>query len=258
LIVVSSGTSGAGTTCIATSLALALAQAGRRTVLVDADLDGAKATSLLQAQPVHSVADVLSGRILAREALVETCGSLRLLGGLWGSSLILDCPPAALQRLIEQLRVLDATDCVVIDVGSGRSHVVCDFWQAADLVVAVTTPHDTALLNTYSAIKVFGRNAQDENVHLVVNQAANHKVAGDVADRLIESAQRYLQRRIRHLGWMPYDAEVALACRERSPFLLRSADGPASQAIMQMAQALDAMLPRVGGEQRASAALVAA
>jgi MinD-like ATPase involved in chromosome partitioning or flagellar assembly len=57
---------------------------------------------------------------------------------------------------------------------------------------------------------------------------------------------------------MPYDAEVALACRERSPFLLRSADGPASQAIMQMAQALDAMLPRVGGEQRASAALVAA
>lgn len=238
LIVVSSGAPGEGATCIATNLALALNMAGHRTVLVDADLDGAAATALCRVQPELSVADVLSGRCTAVDAIVKTSHGLQLLGGLWGSSLILDCTPSSQLRLIEQLRQLPSTDCVVIDVGCGRSHVVSDFWQAADLVLAVTTPDNESLVNTYSAIKVFGGRVAPRDLRVIVNRAANPALAHDVTRRLTASAKQFLDRTVRHLGSLPFDGEVELASRERIPYLKRTPQSPASVAIMQIASAL--------------------
>jgi flagellar biosynthesis protein FlhG len=60
-IAVTSGKGGVGKTTIATNLALALARADHRTLLLDADLGMANVDILLGIQPEFTLLDVISG-----------------------------------------------------------------------------------------------------------------------------------------------------------------------------------------------------
>src|SRR3989304_1863508 len=103
LLVVAGGKGGVGTTTLAVNLAVALAQRGRRTVLVDADPDTADAAILCRLPEHHTVADVLASRRSIAEALQPGPGGIRVLAGAWGLGTVWDCPPAAQQQLVEQL-----------------------------------------------------------------------------------------------------------------------------------------------------------
>src|SRR3989304_8316814 len=79
LLVVAGGKGGVGTTTLAVNLAVALAQRGRRTVLVDADPDTADAAILCRLPEHHTVADVLAPRRAPAEALQPVPGGRRVL-----------------------------------------------------------------------------------------------------------------------------------------------------------------------------------
>lgn len=240
LIVVSGGAPDVGATAIAANLALALATSGKQTVLVDADLDEAAATTLCGATGGPTIVDVLADQIGVADALCETQHGLRVLPGLWGSGLILNHSPAMLSRLIEQLQSLERVDCVVIDVGSARSHVVSDFWHAADLVLVVAMPTSESLVSAYSAIKVFGRGCERKDVRLIVNRADGAGTAEAISARLSASAERFLQRGVPLAAWLPRDSHVERAGREQTLFLTRDSASPASQALAQLASRIGA------------------
>ena len=84
LVVVTSGKGGAGTTTTAVNLAVASAQTGWRTVLVDADCRGGDAAILCGIQERYTLADVQAGRRTVREALQPAPGGVQLLPGAWG------------------------------------------------------------------------------------------------------------------------------------------------------------------------------
>lgn len=153
VISVGGGKGGVGKSLVAVSLAVYLAQLGRRVVLVDADPTGANLHLLVGAdrgaiQALPEAADASLDRSLA---LTDVAG-LRLLtvssdpgesGGL---------KSARKARMLMQLREVAADD-VVIDVGPGAGASTMDLFLAADIGVLVTVPEPAAIETTYRFVR---------------------------------------------------------------------------------------------------------
>lgn len=212
-IVVTGGKGGVGATTVAINLAGALAQQGRRTVLVDA-APNADAAQLLGVAVNRgmSLEDVLCGAITAPEALLEGPAGVSLLAGHWAAEWALDRSPRSLDRLIEQLQSLSGlADALVVDSGSGVNRWTRALWRQAGFALLVTTPDDVAVMDSYATIKrclPAGENRDEHiDIRLLVNACHDAATATDVQNRLAASCRRFLGHAIgrapslpRHIG----------------------------------------------------------
>jgi flagellar biosynthesis protein FlhG len=239
MIVVAGGKGGVGTTTIAVNLAIALARDGRRTVLVDADLERADASKLCQVDDTYTITDVLAGRRTVHEALTRGPGGIQMLPGAWSSGGAADCSEASQQRLLAQLKGLGAhADFVILDVGSGANRVIGQFWQAAENVLLITTPDVMSIMDTYAAVKILCGGGAMPALRSVVNFAPDVATADDVHQRLARACRRFLGLRVTSAGHVPCDARVTAAAGACQPFLVEHPATAAALCLDQLAQVL--------------------
>ncbi len=178
LVAVGGGKGGVGKTLVAANLAAALAQAGRRVVAVDTDLEGANLHTVLGVgAPRVSLADYVAKREPdLRKLLVDTpIPGLRLIAGTHGH---LGAPqPRSFRRvaLLGELRKLPA-DFVLVDLGAGTHPSVMDYFLVGDDGILVLTPEPTSVENAYSFLRAaFYRRLRlamtSESARKLVNQA---------------------------------------------------------------------------------------
>ena len=155
LVAVGGGKGGVGKTLVVANLAAALAQAGRRVVAVDTDLEGANLHTVLGVgAPRASLADYVAKRETdLRKLLVDTpIPGLRLIAGTHGH---LGVPqPRSFRRvaLLGELRRLPA-DFVLVDLGAGTHPSVMDYFLVGDDGILVLTPEPTSVENAYSFLR---------------------------------------------------------------------------------------------------------
>ena len=182
LIAVTGARHGVGTTTVSVNLAMALAMAGRRVILVDADLERGDVGRLCGITEPSSVIDVLSGRRSIHEVLVRGPVGVLVVPGVWAPGSTGDCSATAQQRLLNQLRSLAVhADVVVIDTGSARNGFVRRFWQAAETPLLVTTPEPVAIMDGYATIKVLLAGIAGINVRTLINRAPSVERAEEVS-----------------------------------------------------------------------------
>jgi flagellar biosynthesis protein FlhG len=235
LIAVTSGKGGVGVTTVAVNLAVALARAGRSTILVDADLEGPHVGSLCRLDETYSLANVLSGSRSVHEVLCRGPGGIQVVPGTWPPVGLAECSPQAQERLITALRGLSGfAEFVVLDVGSGLNRVVRRFWHAVDLVLLVTTPDDAAVMNSYAAIKVLCDGDSQLPVASLVN-LATAQAAADVHQRLARACRRFIGMTIDAAGWLPGSGEVTAAARSGQPLALNATHCEAAGSFERLA-----------------------
>jgi flagellar biosynthesis protein FlhG len=155
VIPVASGKGGVGKTVLAANLALALAESGKHTVLVDLDLGGSNLHTCLGLKNINpGVGNFLSGAELDFcDIIVET--PYRRLRFIPGDVLVTGL--AAInnpqkKRIAKQLLKIDA-DFIILDLGSGTSTAVLDFFLVSNSGIVVTTPQPTAVTNAFGFLK---------------------------------------------------------------------------------------------------------
>ncbi len=153
---VGGGKGGVGKSFISSAMACALAQGGKRVILVDADLGGANLHTMFGIKlPERTLNDFLLKKYKTMpEIMLPTL--IPTLSLICGASDMLELSNpgyAQRKRLIRGLAELQA-DFVIIDVGAGSSYQNLDFFNAAEVGIIVACPTPTAIQNAYSFLKM--------------------------------------------------------------------------------------------------------
>jgi flagellar biosynthesis protein FlhG len=222
-----------------------MARQGYRTALVDADPGGGNAAVLCRLEQRHSVADVLAGRRTFHEALQAGPGGIQVLLGDWASASLAECSPQAQERFVATLRNLHRHfDYVILDAGSGRNRVVRRFWQAADLVLLVTSHELPSIMEAYASIKVLAAHDGSMPICSLVAMTTDPETADEVHDRLNQACLRFLGLQLTRAGHLQKDKIVSDASKTGGLFVL---DAPASEParrLREVAQAIHAVAHR--------------
>jgi flagellar biosynthesis protein FlhG len=245
IVAITSGKGGVGKTFVSANLAAALAQQGKRVLVLDADLGLATLDVVLNLHPKTTLHDVFTGSATLAQALLPAPGGFTVL--LAGSGLV------EYSRLTPQIReqltqVIDTVrprfDVVLLDTGAGISDVVLYTISLADEVIVVATPEPTSLTDAYATIKVLAMQQERRRVNLLVNQVARSGDGRVIAQQLRQVIDRFVcgatgqSFSLELLGDVPADTGVRHAVVKRQLLMSLQPGAPASQAIVQIASQL--------------------
>jgi flagellar biosynthesis protein FlhG len=252
VIVLASGKGGVGKTAIAVNLSLALAQAGRKTMLVDCDLGLADAAIMLGVNPDTTLEDVMIGRASLDAAMQPAGDGLMLVPGANGviAAPLLDKP--ARRRIADAFRPHAQTlDYLVVDPPAGIQPPVLRLLGMADRILLVLTAEPTAFMDAYATVKLLTLEHGCTQVSVIANMVDCDATGRDLFNRFHDVASRFLPSELDYLGALPRDEHVRMAIMHKRPCFAHYPASRASVAIGRLAQALAAIdLPPCAGGSR--------
>jgi flagellar biosynthesis protein FlhG len=227
-----------GKTFISANLAAALARAGRRVLVLDADLGLANLDVVLNLFPKVTLHDVFTGRCSLNDAILPAPGRFDVL--LAGSGMV------EYSRMTTEVRdqllqviadVAPRYDHVLLDTGAGISDVVLFTVSLAGQVLIVATPEPTSMTDAYATIKVLAATQGRRQVSLVVNQVRRPGEGRSVRTQLQQVVDRYVSPELdtpltlELLGEVPSDPAVREAVLRRQLLMAVMPGTPAAIGI---------------------------
>ena len=245
IIAVTSGKGGVGKTFVSANLAAALARAGRKVLVLDADLGLANLDVVLNLFPKITLHDVFTGKHSLQEALLPAPGGFHVLlagSGMVEYSRMTPEVREQLQKVVGE--VAPQFDHVLLDTGAGISDVVLYTVSLAGEVLLVVTPEPTSMTDAYATIKVLATTQAKRRMLLLVNQTRKPGEGRGVRQQLQQVVDRFVNPgldspvRLELLGEVPSDPAVREAVQRRQ-LLLESLPGtPSAIALVAAATKL--------------------
>ena len=240
-IAVTGGKGGVGKTNVATNLAIAMAQLGKRVGILDADLGLANVDVMLHVNPRYTLKHVVTGEKKIEDIIVKGPLGISVIAGSSGIKTMADLPVQIHKKLISELhRLNNLIDILIIDTPAGIGNNVLSFVLAADEILAVTIPDPMAYTDAYALIKVISRWRQDAQINLLINMVRTAAQAREVAEILKTVVRKYNLPlgRISYAGYIPYDSKIknSLLNRKQTPFMLANPDSLSVKCIQVIAK----------------------
>lgn len=240
-IAVLSGKGGVGKSNISVALACALADQGKRVVLLDADLGMANLDILCGVSAKYNLSHLVEGSRALHEILLPLEERVSLLPGGVGLKEMADLDENSLERVFDSLEELeDRADLLLLDAGAGIHKGVLSVAYAADLTLLITTPEPTSVRDVYGVIKSLGPQGSGQGgpLMLVVNMAGSKREAQDVADRIRLASMQFLGDAPSYLGYVLKDEGVERSVRSRKMFYRSAPSSPAASCIKKLTEEL--------------------
>ena len=234
-LVITSGKGGVGKSTAAANLALALAEGGRKTVLIDANT-GLRSLDVLlgmENRVVYDLSDLMEGVCRLRQALIRhpECEALSLIAASQlreGDSL----PEEYLGEIVPALK--EQFDWVIVDGASGVGQPFRASLAGADQALVVTLD-DAISVRAAERVKALLREAGLPAPWLMVNRLRPEKPAKGEPP-VWEAVSRRLELRL--LGAVPEDDMIREAAQAGVP-LAREGLSPAGSAFRRAARRLE-------------------
>ena len=238
IIAIASGKGGVGKSTVASNLAVALARAGRRVGLLDADIYGPSQPRMMGVSKRPASPD---GKII--EPLVAHGVTMMSIGlmlkedeaVIWRGPMLM----GALQQLINQV-AWGRLDVLVIDLPPGTGDVQLTLAQRTHLTgaIVVSTPQDVALLDARKALDIFTKLKVPvlgliENMSTYICPNCGHEAHifghGGVAAEAVKLDLPFL-------GELPLNLDVRIAGDAGTP--IAATDSPLAEPYLRLARRL--------------------
>ena len=239
VLAVTSGKGGVGKTNITVNLAIALKRAGKKVLVIDADLGMANVDVVLGSRSHKHLLNLLEDGVELNNVLINGPYGVKYISGGSGIEKAIDFSMEQRQLLMQKLAACGSqADIILLDTGAGLGKNVMDFVLAAVEVLLITTPEPTALTDAYAMMKAYSMYAKEKNLRLIINRVYDEQESKDVAAKLKQTAERFLQMPIDCLGYVYEDSAVMRSVRQQTPFLVANANCTAAKCIEALAASL--------------------
>ena len=234
---VTSGKGGVGKSNVVVNLALALANRGKKVLIVDADLGLGNIDVLLGLTPDYTLNDVFSGKKRLEEIVVEGPGGIKIIPA--GSG-VPEFTSLGLQDRVKIMDELDALeedfDILIVDTEAGISDNVTYFNTASQEIVVVVTPEPTSITDVYALIKLLATRHSERYFKVLVNMAKDTDDALQVFAKLSNVTSRFLDISLDYLGCVLKDDSLVDAVKSQKPVLELFPEAPCSGCFTTLAR----------------------
>jgi flagellar biosynthesis protein FlhG len=238
VIAVTGGKGGTGKTTVSVNLATALAQAGRKVLLLDGDLGLANVDVLLGLTPACTLEQVLSGQRTLEEILLRTRAGVAVIPSASGVSRMAKLSVTEHAAIVRAFSTLPGDfDTLVVDTAPGLSESVLTFAGAAQQQLIVIRNEPASLTDAYALIKVLSREQRVHHFRILVNMARSGSDPQALFKRLQRVTDRFLEVVLDYAGEIPEDEMVAKAVRTQRTVVEAYPAGAAARAYRRLAQA---------------------
>lgn len=237
IITIASGKGGVGKTNFTLNLGIALAEFGKKVVILDADLGLANIDVLLGAAPKFNLSHVISGNKSIQEIIIKGPNDIDIIPGGSGVFELAQLAEDELNTFLNHLAQIDKSyDYLLIDTGAGLNRTVLSFSLAADEVFVLTLPEPTSLTDAYGLIKTINKHRYLGKIKLVVNRTTSRE-EGEITGKKIQIVvQRFLQDcDLELLGFISDDRSVIDAVKRQEPLIISHPDSKAASDIYSIA-----------------------
>lgn len=229
-VVFASGKGGTGTSTLAALLAVGVAAAGKRVLLVDGNVGGGS-LHLYLGREGRKGWEALKAGATPADLVVEVTDTLALLPGEGAEDGPGSVSAAERQVLFRKVSTLYAAyDLVVVDGGSRLDSVLAACAPGAARLVAVSTPDRVSLAATYALVKVAGAKLPELPVTVLANR-------GDeaAAESLRGAVGRFLGRALDGVAAIPDDECLRAGINAGMDIQDAAVDSPAAAAMLELA-----------------------
>jgi len=236
VLAIASGKGGVGKTNISANLSICLARAGKRVLLLDADMSLGNLDVILNVQSKFNISHVLNGHKQLNEIVHHGPFGIDIICGASGLESLANLTEFQQSRLIHDMDQLqDSSDVTIIDSAAGINKTVVGFCMASDHVLLVTTPDATAMTDVYGMVKVLAAHQFAGQMSLVVNMADTQAQAKKTYLQIAKVAKQFLNLTIYYAGSVLYDPNLVSAVRSRTPVITAYPRSQASASIRMLA-----------------------
>lgn len=252
-IAVASGKGGVGKTNVSVNLAVALAKAGGRTLLLDCDMGLANAGILLGMDSPWTIGDVLAGRCELVDLIMPGPSGLAFAPGHSGTGAGSTLSAGERGRLLDALAPQRAHfDTIVIDTGSGIEASALALVASADTPLIVVAPEPTSFIDAYALVKALGVSHGIDRFEIVTNMVQSEAAGHALFDRFRAAATRFLDLELAYAGAIPADPYVREAVLRKRCVVEAFPGAPSTRAFARLAARFAtparAMAPQPVGE----------
>lgn len=219
IITVSSGKGGVGKSNFTLNFALTIQAMGKKVLVFDADIGMANIDVLMGVSSQYSLYHLIRGEKSIEDVIQYGPDKLPFIAGGSGLADMMSLSEAEMDYFITEIeRIASEMDYIIFDTGAGLSKENMKFIVSADQCLVVTTPEPTSITDAYALIKVVHGMDNQVPFSLVVNRAGDEQEAREAANKIILTAQRFLDLDIQLLGSIADDTHVVQAVKRQVPF----------------------------------------
>ena len=241
VIAVTGGKGGVGKTNVSVNLALALADLGRRVMLMDADLGLANIDVLLGLSAKKTLADVITGECDLRDVLIQGPGGIRIVPAASGAQMMVQLSAAQHAGLIQAFSdISDNLDVLVVDTAAGIGDSVVSFVRAAQEVIVVVCDEPTSITSAYALIKLLNRDFGMNRFRILANMTHSPQEGRNLFAKLTKVTDRFLNVALQYAGAVPYDECVRAAVQKQRAVYEAFPRSKSALAFKAIAQKVDA------------------
>lgn len=244
VIAVASGKGGVGKTNVSVNLAVALAKAGERTMLVDCDMGLANAAIVMGIDSAFTIGDLLAGRCDLADLVRKGPGGLHFVPGHSGTGSGSTLSNSERGRLIEALSPYARDfDHIVIDTGGGLEAWALALVASADVPLIVVAPEPTSFLDAYALVKALSVSHGTSRFRIVANMV-RHDIAGrELFDNFRAVVTRFLDIELTYAGAVPTDPYVREAVVRKRCCIDAFPGSPSAKAFGRLARHFTPVAP---------------
>ena len=248
VIAVTGGKGGVGKTNVSVNLSLALAELGRRVMLLDADLGLANVDVLLGLTPKYTLADLVAQRCQLEDVLLEGPEGLLIVPASSGFRHMAELSPAEHVGLVNVFSELQrALDVMVVDTAAGITDSVLTFCQAAQDTVVVVCDEPASITDAYALVKVLSRERGVDRVHVIANMVRDPNEGRKLYEKLARVCERFLgDVALHYLGAVPQDDWLRRAVQRQQAVVKAYPGSPSARAINEIARVTARWQPPTG------------